>query len=220
MGFFSLADWWVVFLCTREHFLAIILSQIGLPVTSQGHGTLTEQRSEQADMHLFVRRVFISTMNISIYSFFFAPSIALWWVTSTPSSLRLHFCSHVFWPNLLSLQPCLVFASFVLFLSLMQYFHLAFSAFTFDCHSDLCSRTHTTHAGNTELPFSLQPLRPVVLFVRDKMMLASVPSRISLSPLLKTPMCCCYLEAWAGGFLQQLWERCSCWWKDLHLKTT
>lgn len=28
----------------------------------------------------------------------------------------------------------------------------------------------------------------------------------------------CYLKAWTRSSLQQLWERSSCWWKDLHLQ--
>lgn len=162
IGFVRLTDRWVVLRCTRDFFgnntVANRLCLSRLRDTGPA-----EQRSEQADMHLFVRCVFISTSSVSIHVSFFL-SVSLWWVTSTPSSLRLHFCSHVSWPNLFFLQPCLIWYLFLKKKSFPLCNILALFFFYYFLHwllAVFCSKTQTTHVGNTELPFSFSFYNPL-----------------------------------------------------------
>lgn len=169
IGFVRLTDRWVVLRCTRDFFgnntVANRLCLSRLRDTGPA-----EQRSEQADMHLFVRCVFISTSSVSIHVSFFL-SVSLWWVTSTPSSLRLHFCSHVSWPNLFFLQPCLIWYLFLKkkIFPVMQYLSLIFFlllfALAFGCF--LLKDTDNT-CWQHRTPIFLQFLQPAVVSYRKK----------------------------------------------------
>lgn len=137
-------------------------------VTSQGHGT--GRAAVRAGRYALICKVCVYFHFERFHPRVFFLSVSLWWVTSTPSSLRLHFCSHVSWPNLFFLQPCLIWylfkkKSFPLCNILALFFHLLLFALAFGCF--LLKDTDNT-CWQHRTPIFLQFLQPAVVSYRKK----------------------------------------------------
>lgn len=129
-----------------------------------------EQRSEQADMHLFVKCVFISTSSVSIH-------MCLFFLLRLPVMSNIH----AFLPAATFLQSCfltqfvllatlpglvsLLKNSFPLCNILALFFYLLFFPLVFDCFR-LKDTDNTCWQHRT--PIFLQFLQPAVVFYRKK----------------------------------------------------
>lgn len=162
--------------------------------------------SVMSNVHAFLPAVTFCTQSWLLTWFVLLPNLSGF----VPNDLFLcPLCS--------ALSHCFIFTAVLVLLQVFS-----------DCNNALCSRTRRQHILTELKPhFTFTFYNPLHFFHYKKHLCYSQSLNPSqgcwrlLACLLRLQiLVCCYLKAWTQCLLQQLWERSSCWWKDLHLKTT